>query len=304
MTHLDPDVPAHERLRPLDRTLLGLEPHPDHPDSLSLVVVPRLCRTDGRFYGGAAVAAAIAAGEAATGRGALWSSTQLVSVADLEERIRVDVEVVASGRTVDQVQVRGTVGDRLVFNAVGATATPRDDGMHASGQTMPRVPAPEDCDPWMGPSRRAAGEAPTAAYAEPPTIGHHVVCQHLDAPLLDAAADRPGHMALWTRLSGDMASWVPTMTPATLAFLADLVPIAICLAAGVNGAGTSLDNSLRFGEPVDTEWVLLELDADVAVGGLGHGQVRLWSPDGRLMATGGQSARLFTMDDFLNRSAG
>ena len=73
---------------------------------------------------------------------------------------------------------------------------------------------------------------------------------------------------------------------------------------GVEGAGTSLDNSLRLGEPADSEWVLLDLDAHVAVGGYGHGQVHLWAPDGRMLATGTQSARLFSFESFLTKRDG
>ena len=93
------------------------------------------------------------------------------------------------------------------------------------------------------------------------------------------------------------------MTPAVLGFLADMVPLAVCRACGVEGAGTSLDNSLRIGEPGDSEWVLLELDAHLAVGGFGHGHVHVWSPDGRMLATGTQSARLFSVADFMERRA-
>jgi acyl-CoA thioesterase len=282
-----------QRPRPLDVELLGLEPHPDDQGALSLVVEPHLCRTDGRFYGGAALAAALAASESATGRSALWSTTQMIATAEIGERIRLDADVVASGRSVDQVQVRGTVGDRLVFSAVGGTATPRPDGLRATGQVMPRVPGPDDCDDW----RRLRSDD----GASPPEVGHHLISEHREAPIADRSADRPGHMALWARLSPARATASPVMSPAALGFLADMIPIAVCRACGVEGAGTSLDNSLRIGGPAETDWVLLELDAHVAFGGFGHGLVHLWSPDGELLGTGTQSARLFTIDDFVNR---
>ncbi|HEX8803244.1 MAG TPA: hypothetical protein VF743_03590, partial [Acidimicrobiales bacterium] len=138
-----------------------------------------------------------------------------------------------------------------------------------------------------------------AGWAEAPPVGHHLASEHLEAPILDGSPDRPGHMAMWARLGGDLAS----ASPAALGFLADMVPLACCRACGVEGAGTSLDNSLRIGEPGDAGWVLLELDAHVAHGGFGHGHVHVWSPDGRMLATGTQSARLFSLDDFVNRRA-
>ena len=125
------------------------------------MVVEHLCRTDGRFYGGAALAAAIAGSEHVTGRTALWSATQLVGTAALGERIDLVAEVVASGRSVDQVTVRGVVGgERLVFNAVGGAATPMEGGVAGTGQVMPKVPPPEDCDRWGGPGNLPrAGDA-------------------------------------------------------------------------------------------------------------------------------------------------
>jgi acyl-CoA thioesterase len=290
------------RLRPLDRDLLGLEPHPDDPGALSLVVVPSLCRTDGRFYGGAAIAAALAASEAATGRPALWSTTQLVAIADLDERIRIDTEIVASGKTVDQVQVRGTVGDRLIFNAVGAAATARDGGLDGTGQVMPRVTPPEDSESLHDRMAGAAGgdlvKGRVGGNRQELAVGHHLISEHRFADFLDPTPERPGRMAVWSRLTGALSEGPPRMTPAAIAFLADLVPLAVSAAAGVAGAGTSLDNTLRVGEPIDSEWVLLDVDADVAVGGYGHGHVRIWSPDGHIVAVGSQSARMFSFDEF------
>jgi acyl-CoA thioesterase len=287
-------------LHPLDRDLLGLQPQPENPRGLSLEVVPHLCRVDGRFYGGAALAAALAASEFATGRPALWSATQLVGPADLGDRIDIAVDVVASGRSIDQVQVRGTLGDRLVFSAVGSTATEQADGLHGVGAVMPAVVAPDECAPWR--SARSMAESLQADNPAPMTIGHHLAMELREAPLLDAG-DQPGRMGLWARLGGGFASRRPTMTAAILGFLADMVPLAICRASGAEGAGTSLDNSLRVGHVGDTEWVLLDLAGDAAAGGLGYGHVHLWSADGRLLGTGSQSARLFTIEDFMNRRA-
>ena len=53
--------------------------------------------------------------------------------------------------------------------------------------------------------------------------------------------------------------------------------------------GMSLDNSLRVGPPVDSEWLLLALHAEAAHEGYGHGSVHLWSPDGILAGVAGQT---------------
>ena len=101
-------------------------------------------------------------------------------------------------------------------------------------------------------------------------------------------------MALWGRLRpGALGSRTSRMTRAAIALLADMVPPAIARAAGLVGGGVSLDNSLRFGTlPDDVEWVLLELRGHMASGSHGHGSVRIWTEDGRLVAVGGQSANM------------
>ena len=130
---------------------------------------------------------------------------------------------------------------------------------------------------------------------------HHLVSEHREASFLDGPSNRPGHMALWARLRGELAGH--EMTPAGLGFLADMVPIACARACGVQGAGTSLDNSIRVGPVVDSEWVLVELEAHAAEGGYGYGVGHMWSPDGRMLATGTQSAILFSVDEMRARRA-
>ena len=284
-------------MRAIDAGLLGVDEDAD--GGLSFVVVEHLCRTDGRFYGGAALAASIAASEHITGRTALWSTTQLIGTAALGEVIELRTEVLASGRSVDQTTVRGVVGDRVIFNAVGGASSPMDGGIAGTAQLMPKVPPPDDCGRWGGPLNPSGGG--DTGFGAVPEIGHHLVSEHRHAELLEPDPTRPGHMAMWARLAGDRAPASADLTPAVLGFLADMVPISVSKGCGVAGAGTSLDNSLRLGEPADSEWVLLDLDAHVAVGGFGHGQVHLWSPDGRLLATGTQSARLFSMERFLEK---
>ncbi len=132
-------------------------------------------------------------------------------------------------------------------------------------------------------------------------VGHHLACEQRLAEPLGGAGAHSGRVAAWARLTGKWATDAWSTSAAALAFVADLVPVAISQAAGVHGAGTSLDNSLRVGDAVDCEWVLLDIDAEVVVNGIGHGRVRIWSPDGRLLGVGGQTARMFTYDDFMAR---
>ena len=99
--------------------------------------------------------------------------------------------------------------------------------------------------------------------------GHH---ERFVMRIASRADDAPaGHLPLWARFTEPLA-----FTPATISFLADMVPMSIARAAGQMGAGSSLDNTLRFG-PVPAagvDWVLLDLHGQFAVEGYGHGSAR------------------------------
>lgn len=261
----------------LDARLLGLEPSGDR---LRFVLQPHLCRPDGMLYGGTALAAALAAMEVVTGRPALWASTQLVSTAAMDDVVEVDVEPLARGHYVDQVRVTALVGGEVLFAAVGSTATGRRDGLHGLGVTMPAVTSPEDSPARVGTNRWGN---------EPGGPGHHQILEMRTADLLDGEA--AGRKAMWVRMVDE-----PTTTAAKLGFLADMVPLAICDAAGVMGAGTSLDNSLRVGHLVDCDWILLDLRGQLAHEGYGYGEAHCWSPDGTLLGTGTQTAKLFSFE--------
>jgi acyl-CoA thioesterase len=56
------------------------------------------------------------------------------------------------------------------------------------------------------------------------------------------------------------------------------------------GAGTSLDNSMRFGRFTETDWILLDFDPWFAAGGYLHGGARVWAQDGTLLGFASQTA--------------
>ena len=279
----EPPTWPHE----VDARLLGLEILSDEPAATRFTLEPKLCRGDGGLFGGTALAATLASFEIVSSRPALWATVQFVGAATQGDVIDVCTSVVARGRYVDQLQATATVGGRLVFSALGSTATRRPDGITGLGHTMPVVVPPEALEP-MRPGR---------AGPEVEPMGHYLASEFREIPADEA--DRPGRLLMWARVLGES-----TTTAASLGFLADMVPLAVCRAVGVQGAGTSLDNTLRVGHLVDTEWVLVELDAHVADGGYGYGVSHMWSPDGTLMATGSQTAKLFSFDAFLAKLEG
>jgi acyl-CoA thioesterase len=268
------DVAAGGLLRPSDAGLVPLVVD-DSGRGGRFTVHRTIARPDGILYGGSGATAAVVAMEAATRRPARWATIQFVASPTVGDVVETDVDVVAAGHRISQVQVRATVQGRLMFSAVGATATARPDGLQGQYVPMPDVAPPgEGRDLFTG--FDLSGNA-----------GHH---ERFVMRLVSAAeAGAPGHVPLWTRFTEPLA-----FTPATIAFLADMVPMSIARAAGQMGAGSSIDNTLRFGprpEP-DAEWLLLDLHGQLATDGYGHGSLEVWSPAGRLVATGSQTATM------------
>ena len=94
-----------------------------------------------------------------------------------------------------------------------------------------------------------------------------------------------GQTVLWTRLPDVLEA-----SATSLAVLGDYVPMGIGMALGIETMSNSLDNTLRVGTIVPTDWVMIDIRIDLVARGFGHGTVYLWAPDGTLMAAASQSA--------------
>jgi acyl-CoA thioesterase len=249
-----------------DLAWLGLERHRDGRWSFELT--PPLSRLDGKLYGGTGIAVTVAAMEAETARDALWTTVQFVGSADIGERVDCQVEVLASGRRTSQVRVTGTVGDRIVFAAIGAMGAHRESPIDVQIGTMPDVPGPEEGEAWG--SRWRGMDVPKAGWL--------LISDVRQVELGDEK------FATWARMTDQPHS------RAAIAFLADMVPSSVARAAGHMGGGTSLDNAMRFGRFTDSEWILLDFDPWFATGGYLHGGARVWAQDGTLLGYANQTA--------------
>ena len=257
---------------PSDVELFGLDVAEDG-GSGRFELVPGLARHDGALYGGTGLAVSVAAFEAATQRDVLWCSTQFVSQPYLGDVVEWEVERLAVGKRAAQLLLRATSKGRTAFVAIGSTGVAADDGLTGQYVAMPAVGGAEASPPRL----RAMPVEPDAN-----SWWRHIEMR--DAPRLGEGPT----VAFWARRRDGGA-----VTPAVLAFVADMVPLAVARAAGKMGAGSSLDNSMRFhGGVADTEWVLIELLGELARGGFGHGSLRVWTEDGQLIATGSQSASM------------
>ncbi|NLD78406.1 MAG: thioesterase family protein, partial [Acidimicrobiales bacterium] len=238
-----------------DAEFFGLEPTAE-PGTFDVTVVNHLARIDGQLYGGSAIGMSVAAAEALTERPALWMTTQYVSTVATGHQISLKTEVLAGGRRTNQIRVTGTseAGD-VVFASLGATGLHRPDGLTGEFERMPKVTDPEASERWASP---ISGLARSAGIPELPEAdrlkGFSGAVEFRGPELLDHPDPGPGRSCMWIRRRDGA-----TVTPAVAVYLADMVPMSLAAALGVIARGMSLDNTIRFGSFVDTEWILLDL---------------------------------------------
>lgn len=275
-----------------DADFLGLEAT-GRPGWFVFEVEERLARLDGQLYGGTAIAVSITAAEATTERSIIWMTTQFVSSVAVGETVAVHAETLARGGRTTQVRVTGTGGGGdVVFASLGATGTPRPEGLSSAFETCPKVQPPEESEIWTSPLTglvKAAGVEPDELPVPP--RGFSGFTEVREPQVLHHPDPGPGRICLWIRrVDGG------PVTPAVVAFVADVVPMGVAHALGVAAGGTSLDNTIRIGPFTETEWVLLDLRPHLAVGGYGHGIAHAWSERGDLLATASQTAAMREFD--------
>ncbi len=241
-------------------------------------VTRSLITLTGGLYGGAGLAAVVAAMEAATGRPTRWVTCQFAASAKEGQTLRVDVGEDARGHRVSQAHAVATVDGRVALRASAALGDDRDGAPSHHWLEMPDVPGPEDCEEPLFP-----GSDDDSAI----TLSERRLAFSPDE--FEAGHPRgPGfRIGLWTRIIGH-----DTGTAAMLGWIADMVPMGVGVGLGERMGGSSLDNTLRIVASVSADWVLVDLRPTSASGGYGHGDVHLWTPEGQLLATGSQTAAM------------
>lgn len=283
---------AGETLEPSDADFLGLRSG-DVPGRFHLTVENHLARHDGRLYGGTAIAVSIAAAELVTGRHAVWMTTQFVATAPPGEDITIDAEELAPGRRTSQVRVTGTnPAGEVMFASLGATGVHNEDGLTGTFENAPVVEPPGEATPFHSPFELMARQFPDLPLPDVPLgIGFTAVIEFRVPEVRSHPDPGPGRLCVWARRRDGAP-----ITPALVAFIADMVPLSVASACGVMGRGISLDNSIRVGSFEPTEWVLVDLRPHLAAGDYGHGVAHLWSEGGHLLATASQSASMRRFD--------
>jgi acyl-CoA thioesterase-2 len=263
------------------KAYLGLEPT-DDPMHWRLPLRPGLLTGAGFLYGGAGLAAAVAAMELSTSRPVVWATAQYVAFARMPAALDLRITISAHGRNTTQARCMVTDGDDeilVTLATLGRKDLPyagewavRPDVRHWS-ETRPQLP-----DPVRG----------TVHEAIDMRIVHGVSRRQLIRG--KTHRDPTGRAAYWLRIPGGRK--VPDA--ADLAMVGDVVPSAFANVSGEPITGNSLDNTIRTARLVETEWVLADVQIHALQDGFGYGRAHLWAEDGTLLGTASQSSVIRT----------
>jgi acyl-CoA thioesterase-2 len=256
------------------RTFLGLEATAD-PLLWRLPVAPGVS-TPGRFlFGGAGLAAGVAAMEIASGRPTIWATAQYLAYAPTGSVVDFDINLAVVGHQTTQARAIGRVAGKEIL-AVNAALGRRQLDVGGTWARRPGVPGPDAC------TRRAIPPEFTGTVLE--RVEMRLALGRQFEELDGTAGD--GRCAFWARLPGAESA---EPSSAWLSILGDYVPSGVAQALGRPSIGNSLDNTIRVVQLVASEWVLCDIQILAIANGFGHGRAYLWAEDGTLLGVASQS---------------
>ena len=208
----------------------------------------------------------------------MWATAQYLSFVRMPATLDVRLHLpVVGART---TQARGTVwhGDQEILSVL-ATLGHRDEHAHWTYAEPPDVPRPDET------RRQVVAEAAGTIHD---VLDMRIVRGVSRRQLLRGKphVESGGRAAYWVRLPA--AATCPT--PPSWRSSATSCRRRSRRRPGEPISGSSLDNTIRTGELVATEWVLADVQVHAVVDGYGHGIAHLWSEDGTLLGTASQSA--------------
>jgi acyl-CoA thioesterase len=262
------------------RAFLGLQAT-HNPFRWLLPVVPGLCTNANFLFGGCGLGAAISALEGTTQRECIWATGQYLSYARPGEVMDIDVTLAATGHQITQARAVCHVGNREILT-VNASLGHRPMSHRAQFEMMPDVPRPLQCHQRI----RLDAEGTINARFEQRLV------KFRDWEGLDGSQPGDGRTILWSRIP----EVIEGVDASALAILGDFVPMAVGQGLGLQGGGNSLDNTLRLGRLVPTQWVLLDIHVHMVERGFGHGLVHMYAEDGTLLAVASQTCILRLWD--------
>ena len=255
------------------RAFLGLE-QTDNPSQWMLPIERHLCTSGAFLFGGCGLAAAISALEATSDRPLVWATGQYLSYAKPGEVLDIDVTIAVDGHQTTQARAVGRVGDREILT-VNAALGGRPGVPSGQFEAMPDVEPPASLRQHV---HRSAGDGWINDQLEQRLVKGREARDRDGTP-------GDGQSLMWARIP----DVIDGIDATALAILGDFVPMGVGMSLGIEGGGTSLDNTLRVVRLVPTEWVLLDIRVHGADRGFGHGLVHMFAEDGTLLATASQS---------------
>lgn len=253
-------------------SFLGLEPTAD--PLLWRLPVTQGVSTPGRFlFGGAGLAAGVAAMEHASGRPTIWATAQYLSYAPTGSVVDFAVTLAVVGHQTTQARAIGRVDGKEIL-AVNAALGRRQLEVHGTWVEPPEVPRPEASRQRSLPPEFSGTVLERAEIRL--ALGRQF--EELDGTPGD------GRCAFWARLPGQLEP-----SSAWLSVLGDYVPSGVAQALGRPSIGNSLDNTIRVVQLVPSEWILCDIHLLAVCNGFGHGRAHLWSEDGTLLGIASQS---------------
>lgn len=230
------------------------------------------------LFGGAGLSSAVAAMEQHSGRPLICATAQYISYAREGDLLEIATQFAANGKQISQMQATLKNGDHAII-MVTATLGNRDGWTEHQWTQMPDVLPPEQCKEWpIWPIQAGGLLERIEVRLEPSEIARLT---------RDGKLQPHGRLRYWMR-----PNYAVRMDAAFLALAADFVPAGAAAAFGLIGGGNSMDNVLRIGRIVPTEWLMCEVEIDMVQRGFAHGNIRIFAQSGELMATGSQSLAL------------
>lgn len=242
-------------------------------DRWRLRVTPEVATPGNFLFGGCGLGAALVALEEAAGRPTIWASAQYLSYAPTGSTVEFRAHLAAVGKRVTQGRVVASLGDTEILTVNAACALPGEP-VGGTWVEPPQVPGPEDSPPRVLP----------VAFTN--SILDRIEIRVAKGTSLEEIDGTPGdpEVALWARVPGHLG-----LSAATLAIFGDYVSGNTSQPLGLRTMSRSLDNTLRVGRLVPTEWVLCDIRMHALVDGYAQGIGFLWAQDGTLLATASQS---------------
>lgn len=206
----------------------------------------------------------------------------------------VEVTPVKQGRSAWLINVALRQGERVFLQAQLWT-TNRTEGPALLEAKPAEIPPPE--------ALKSVGEYVREHYGEkagdPPPFWANFECKPVQWwPWEERPPARPPRLAEWY-LFKDYKAGDAFLDFCRAVILLDTMiwpAFAGSLDAQADYIAPSLDLTVWFHEPAGAaEWLLVDAKADVAREGLIHGHSRIWTPDGRLVASGGSNLLQTTM---------